>query len=106
MNDPARVYELVVLKDNFAVCRFPPGALVPGWVDSGGFWTVTRTADELSIVCEERHVPSGVQAEKGFSCLKVVGPLDFSVVDYLLVRQTHLPDAIDALRESGHVVQF
>jgi hypothetical protein len=26
--------------------------------------------------------------------------------DYLLVRQEELPDAIDALRESGHVVQF
>lgn len=71
------------------------------------------------------------QAETGFSCLRAVGPLEFSTVgvlaslttalaavgisllaistfdtDYLLVRRTHLPDAIDALRESGHVVQF
>jgi hypothetical protein len=131
VNDPARSYELVVLKNSFGVCRFGPTALVPAWVDNGSFWSVTRTADELSIVCEEKNIPSGVQAETGFSCLEVIGPLDFSTVgvlaaltailaasgislfvistfdtDYLLVRQVALPDAIDALRESGHVVQF
>lgn len=131
MNDPARSYELVVLPRRFAVCRFGPAALVPGWVDGGAFWSVSRTPDELSIVCQQSLIPSGVKAEKGFSCLKVVGPLEFSTVgvlasltttlaaagisllaistfdtDYLLVRQTDLPDAIDTLRESGHLVQF
>jgi len=92
---------------------------------------VSRTPEELSIVCEEDHIPSGVHAERGFAGLKVVGPLDFSAVgvlaaltaplaaagislfsistfdtDYILVRLTDLPDAIDALRESGHIVQF
>ncbi len=131
MNDPERSYELVVLQRRFAICRFGPSALVPGWVDGGAFWSVSRTPDELSIVCQESLIPSGVTAERGFSCLKVVGPLEFSTVgvlasltsalaaagisllavstfdtDYLLVRQTDLPDAIDTLRESGHVVQF
>jgi len=131
VNESARSHELVVLQQNFAVCRFGPTALVPGWVDGGAFWSVSRTPDELSIVCQESLIPSGVKAEIGFSCLKVVGPLEFSTVgvlaaltnplaaagisllaistfdtDYLLVRQTDLPDAIDALRESGHVVQF
>lgn len=131
MNDPAHFNELIVLKAGFGVCRFGPDALVPSWVDHGGFWTVSRTADELSIVCEEDHIPSGVQAEMGFACFKVIGPLDFSSVgviaalttalaasgiplfaistfdtDYLLVRRTDLPDAIDALRESGHAVHF
>lgn len=131
MNDPARSFELVVLQQNFAVCRFGATALVPGWVDGGAFWSVSRTADELSIVCQESQIPSGVKAETGFSCLKVVGPLEFSTVgvlaalttalaaagisllaistfdtDYLLVRQIDLPDAIDTLREAGHLVQF
>jgi len=131
VNDPERSYELVVLQRRFAVCRFQPTALLPGWAQGGAFWSVSRTPDELSIVCQQSLIPSGVQAERDFSCLKVVGPLEFSTVgvlasltgalaaagisllaistfdtDYLLVRQTDLPDAIDALRESGHVVQF
>jgi len=131
VSEDPHAYELVVLRDSFGVCRFGAKALVPGWVDHGSFWSVTRTPDELSIVCAEIHIPSGVQAERGFSCLKVLGPLDFSTVgvlatltaalaasgislltistfetDYILVRQTDLPDAIDALREAGHVVQF
>jgi hypothetical protein len=131
VKEEARAYELVVLKHKFGVCRFGPKALVPGWVDHGNFWSVSRTPDELSIVCGEEHIPSGVQAEKGFSCLKVIGPLDFDAIgviaditrvlavsgisllavstydtDYFLVREAHLPDAIDALRESGHLVHF
>jgi hypothetical protein len=131
VHDPARSYELVVLKPEFAVCRFGPEALVPTWVDHGCFWSVSRTAEELSIVCEGAQIPSGVQSEKGFSCLKVVGPLELSSVgvmaslagvlaersvsllalstfdtDYLLVRQQDLPDAIDALRMGGHFVHF
>lgn len=131
MNDPVRSFELVVLQQSFAVCRFGATALVPGWVDGGAFWSVSRTPAELSIVCQESLIPSGVKAETGFSCLKVLGPLEFSTVgvlaslttalaaagisllaistfdtDYFLVRQTDLPDAIDALRESGHLVQF
>ena len=131
MNDPKRSHELVVLPATYGICKFGARALVPAWVDGGDFWSVSRTPDELSIVCEERLIPAGVHSERGFSCLKVIGPFEFSVVgviasltsalaasaistfaistfdtDYLLVRQTSLPDAIDALRESGHVVQF
>ncbi len=131
MNDPVRSQELVVLPRNYGVCKFGAAALLPAWVDGGEFWSVSRTPDELSIVCEERLIPAGVHSETGFSCLKVIGPLGFESVgviasltsalaasgisvfaistfdtDYLLVRQTALPDAIDALREGGHVVQF
>lgn len=123
--------ELVVLGSNYAISKFGTTALVPAWVDGGNFWSVSRTPDELSIVCEERLIPAGVHSEGGFSCLQVIGPLAFDTVgvtasltgalaasgisvfaistfdtDYLLVRQASLPDAIDALRESGHVVQF
>jgi len=131
LSEPARSHELVVLKPDLGLCRFGPDALMPSWVGQGGFWSVSRTSDELSIVCEADHIPSGVQAEKGFSCLKVVGPLDLASVgvlaelttalavagislfavstfdtDYLLVRKRDLPDAIDALREGGHSVHF
>ena len=131
MSESARLYELVVLGRPFAICRLGPKGLVPDWVDGGSFWSVARTADELSIICEERLIPAGVRAERGFSCLKVVGPLGFSEIgilaalstimaasnisifavstydtDYLLVREPDLPDAIDALRTNGYVLHF
>ncbi len=131
MHEPVRSCELVVVGGRYAICRFGPKALVPSWVDHGGFWSVSRTADELSIVCEEDLTPRGMHAERGFSCLKALGPFDWSEVgvlatltgalaasgismfaistfdtDYIFVKEEILPDAIDALREAGHVVQF
>ena len=114
----------------YAICRLGPKALVPSWVDHGRFWSVSRTADELSIICEEDLTPAGTQADRGFLGLKVLGPFDLSEVgvwarltgalaakgismlaistfdtDYIFVKEEVLPDAIDALREAGHVVQ-
>jgi hypothetical protein len=114
-----------------AVCRLPPGAPLPAWALAGsGFASITRTADELSIVCTETLVPAGVQAESGFRVLKVQGPLPFEATgiiarlaavlaaagismlalgtydtDYLLVRESRLDAAIAALRADGHTVQ-
>ncbi len=131
MSDTARSYELVVLKPEFAVSRLGPDAPLPSEADQGRFWSASRTADELSIVCEEALLPADAQSEEGFSCLQVVGPLEFSAVgvlaaltgaladreisvfavstfdtNYLLVRREELPDAIDALRMAGHTVHF
>ena len=50
----------------------------------GGFFSVTRTADELSVVCPQEAVPEGVRCEPGWRCLRVVGPLDFSLVGVLV----------------------
>ena len=131
LHEPVRSYELIVMGGRYAICRLGPKALVPSWVDHGGFWSVSRSADELSIVCEEDLTPAGTDAERGFSCLKVLGPFDLSEVgvlatltgalaasgisifaistfdtDYMFVKEEVLPDAIDTLREAGHVVQF
>jgi hypothetical protein len=90
---------------------------------------IVRSADELSIVCEESKVPMDVKTERGWRVLKVLGPLDFSLVgilsdlanalakagvsifaistydtDYVLVKQDQLDVALFALREAGHEV--
>lgn len=117
------------LPGTFAVCRLAPDAAVPAWAAGGPFISVTRTADELSVVCPEPAVPEEVRAERGWRCLRVAGPLAFGLVgvlaslleplgragvsafavstfdtDYLLVRADDLPRAVDALRAAGHVV--
>jgi hypothetical protein len=126
---PAIRLELVLLKEHLAVCRLPAGADVPGWAVAGEFVSVTRTSDELSVVCGEAEVPEGVQADRGWRALRVAGTLELSLVgvlaslanalagagvslfavstfdtDYLLVRGHDLERATAALRADGHAV--
>lgn len=69
---------IALLPGRVAVCRLEVGAAVPAWAASGSFTSVTRTGDELSVVCDEDAVPDGVPCERGLRCLRVRGPLDFS----------------------------
>lgn len=121
---------LQVLEERFAVCRLEPSAPVPAWAWSGAFASVTRTPEELSVVCLASDVPDGVACSDGWRALQVRGPLDFSLVgilaalsaalaqagvslfavstydtDTLLVREADLGRAIAALRGAGHAVE-
>ena len=51
-----------LLPATLAVCRLESGAPVPGWALTGPFVSITRTADELSVICPETAVPAGVDA--------------------------------------------
>src|SRR6476659_2514424 len=75
---------LSILPDTFAVCRLAPGTAIPSWATNGPFASITRTADELSIVCPESSVPDGVQHESDWSCIKIEGPLDFALTGILV----------------------
>lgn len=124
------VVNLSVLPDTFAVCRLPSDLAVPIWVGSGEFVSITRTADELSIVCVASAVPLTIKAERGWRALRVDGTLDFALIgilaalttvlaeaeisvfaistydtDYLLLKADSLADAITALTSAGHQVQ-
>jgi len=119
-----------LLPEVLAVCRLDPAAPVPTWAGAGTFSSITRTADELSVVCSESAVPGGVQAALGWRCLKLEGPFDFSVTglvasfstslaragislmavctydtDYLLVRLADLDRAIASLEENGYRIR-
>lgn len=119
---------LSVLEQTFAVCRLDPATPFPSWAHES-FVSITRTRDELSIVCEQRLVPDDVQAERDWRCLGIVGPLPFALTgillslaqplaergisifavstfdtDYLLIKASSLDPAIAALRDAGHTV--
>jgi hypothetical protein len=118
------------------VLRFTPHTDVPEWaLRAGPFGSVTRTADELSIVCATAHVPStalpaSTVREDGWRALKVVGPFAFNEVgvllqvaaplaaagisilamatfdtDYVLVQEAQLARAVATLRGAGHTVR-
>jgi hypothetical protein len=121
--------DLTLLPGRLAVCRLLPEAPLPAPAAALPLWSVTRTAEELSLILPEAAVPAGARAETGFRALKVEGPLAFSAVgilagltralaaagvslfalstfdtDYLLVREGDLERATTALAAAGHKV--
>jgi len=120
---------LSVLPYHLAVCRLDRANTVTAWVLELPFWSVTRTADELSLVLPEENVPEDWKNEKGWRALMVRGPLDFSLVgilaalaaalaaagipifalstfdtDYLLVKEPDLFRAVEVLTASGYEI--
>jgi heme-degrading monooxygenase HmoA len=115
---------LRLLPGMFAVCRLDPSDPPPDH-----FWSLTRTDDELSLICRDDAVPDGSVAERGWRGLQVAGPLDFALTgvaaaltaplaaagvsvlpvatydtDYLFVREETLARAVAALEAAGHRV--
>jgi hypothetical protein len=100
---------------------------VPAWALEGALFSVTRTDDELSVVCQEQRVPEGVRAEKDWVALKLEGPFPFSMTgvlasflqplaqarisifaistfdtDYVLIKQQDAERAVEVLALAGH----
>lgn len=125
-----RALTLSILPDVYAVCRLDPNASIPSWVTKRDFFSITRTRDELSIVCPQRDVPAGIQCERDWRCLKVDGTLDFALTsvlvslaaplaeagisifaistfdtDYVLVKQENLERTISVLSQAGHQIR-
>ncbi|MFC9252807.1 ACT domain-containing protein [Amycolatopsis thailandensis] len=116
----------------YAVARLAPDAPVPAnLLDPGEpvLISVTRTPEELSVICPAGLAPAGATVEDGWRLLSVRGPLAFTLTgiiaalsselaaagvalfslstfdtDHVLVRGSELERAVKALRESGHEV--
>ena len=127
----ATSHQLRILRvpGRFAVCRLSPADGVPPWATGHGFVSITRTADELSIVCAEAVVPRGTDCMRGYIAMRVEGTLAPDLVgvlvsvakpladagipilaigthdtDYVLVREVDYERAVDALQHAGHEV--
>lgn len=125
--------KLHLLRQKFSVCRLAAEAAVPQWAQRGAhlrsFHSITRTDDELSIVCESKYVPGSVKSEKGFRCFKLQGPFPFAMTgvlasvleplaqagisifaistydtDYVMVKEKALAKAMRVLRALGHQI--
>ena len=63
--DGATSFVLSVLAERLAVCRMTPAAeQLPVGATMGSFCSITRTTDELSVICPEGDVPDGVMCER------------------------------------------
>jgi hypothetical protein len=74
-----RSFTIHALADRLAICSLPAQAPLPDWAAKESLWSVTRTPDELSIVCPEANVPPDIQADRGWVPLKVMGPLPLTM---------------------------
>ena len=87
-------YNITLLPDRLVICRldskFPFSGLP---LHNSGFYSVTKTAEEVSLVCREESIPTGFPVEKDFRLLKVEGPLDFSLTGVLSSLLKPLADA-------------
>jgi hypothetical protein len=121
---------LEAVEIRLAVCRLEVGSDIPPWVDqSREFTSVTRTNDELSVVCALDSVPEGVPMEGPWRAFKVKGPIVMTLIgvvaalanplaaanisifaistfdtDYILVHEPDFDAAVSALTRAGHVV--
>ncbi len=69
---------------NFAVVQLPADSAIPQWIlDAKGFSSITRTKDELSIVCLAEYVPEDSIADSGWVALCFAKPLKFSEIGIL-----------------------
>jgi hypothetical protein len=120
---------LSLLAGRYAVAKLSAGVAIPESATQGEFFSVTRTADELSLVTAEGNVPADANVDGGWRVFKVHGPFEFTEVgvlaalteplarekvaifvvstfdtDYLLVREENLHPATTAMQRAGHHV--
>lgn len=123
---------LIILPGKYSIYRFHNDSVVPDWIDKSGFYSVTRTSDELSVVALQNELISGeVLCNRDWRIIKIEGPLDFSLVgiiaeiativskkkipiftistydtDYVLVKENDLDKAVGAFEEDGYDVRY
>lgn len=119
--------KLRILSGKYSVCKIFDAACVD-W--SGEITFISKTPDELSLVCETALVPAETHArEDGWRALRVEGTLEFSLIgilssitsvlaqanvsvfcvstydtDYVLVKENKLAAARGALTAAGYDV--
>jgi hypothetical protein len=111
----------------YAIVRLAPDANIPEWATKGDFLSITRTADDLSIVCPADKLPPDAHSTHHWACYKLEGPFAFSQTgillsfieplsdngvpifaistydtDYVLVPEEFVGMAQRALDEAGH----
>ncbi len=113
------------------ICRLSPHDPIPAWAVNDGFSSITRTLDELSIVCDSSAVPREINRCDGWRALRVSGKFSFDEcgilatataplaeagipilaictfdTDYILVKNVNLAAATRALSAAGHEVEL
>jgi hypothetical protein len=123
-----RTFRLKVLPGEFAICRLGATERFPDWAQNG-FSSITRTEDEVSVICAASQIPAGTDSTVGWRLLRFEGTFAFNEVgvlssvadplanarisiltvttystDYLLVQGKDLERARSILSLAGHTL--
>jgi uncharacterized protein len=122
------VLDLLLLPEDYAVCRLDAGAALPSGLGPGsGVVSVTWTPYETSVICTADLAPAGAVVNTPWRCLRVNGPVNLALTgilaslvnplagarvnifafsthdtDYVLVPAVRLAEALAALTAAGH----
>ena len=118
---------LSVLFETFTIHKLSRDASIPEAILKSNYYSISKTKNELSLICSDVIEVQSLQSSKGWKCIKVTGPLDFNLTgilagisdilskenisifaistfdtDYILVRTQDLTSARTALRLAGY----
>jgi uncharacterized protein len=123
---------IIVLPNLYSIYKFRNDAVLPKWIFTSEFYSITKTKEELSIITVQKDfLSTDILVSKDWRILKIEGPLDFSLTgiiadisavfkkheisiftistyetDYIMVKQKDLDIGLDALQVNGHKVTF
>jgi uncharacterized protein len=111
----------------YAIARLSPDAPIPEWATKGEFTSISRSKEELSVVCPADNVPPDVDFPHRWICLKLEGPFAFEQTgvllsfieplsgngvpifavstydtDYVLIPEDRMGGVVDLLQAAGH----
>ena len=72
-----------ILYGTYTIHQLQAGSVIPEAVYQSPFYNISKTTDELSIVCLSSIPIHSLQSNGEWTCLKVLGPLDFSLTGIL-----------------------
>jgi len=119
--------ELLKINADFTVCKLNS---VENVDFSREFIFLSKTDDEISLVCESDYLPTGaIEFESGWKALKIAGTLDFGLIgiiakissllaeadisifvistyntDYILLKSLDFSKSIQLLESNGYVI--
>lgn len=118
---------LIPLEGSFSICQLDPNSEVPAWAFESDFYSITRTPDELSIICNRLNIPKYLKCDSDWRVLKIDGTFPFDEIgilnaitmplaeanislltvstydtDLILVKESHFEQAVRFLESAGH----
>ncbi|MDF1749896.1 MAG: ACT domain-containing protein [Alphaproteobacteria bacterium] len=72
------------LPDAYGICRLDANAAVPEWADGPGFVSISRSDEELSILCPQHRIQDGIKCDRDWTCYKLLGPFAFDETGIVL----------------------
>ncbi len=118
-----------LVEAEYAIIRLNVGTLIPEWLPGPGFWAVSSSREEMTLVCRAARVPTSVISSNGWRCLRIEEHFAFDIpgilssvlqplsaagvglfasstfsTDYVFILESDVDKALAALKAHGHEV--